>query len=294
MLLVSNIGDKIKDLREYYGISQKALCEGICSQAYISRLEKGEINVSADILFLLSRRLGVDVNFFFEHYNSSRSDYISITIDEINESIRNRDYNHAFEMVNLELKNPEGSNNIEVKQFLNWARGICVYHLENDVKKAIEYIDRALSFSLTTNRNYSEREIEILLSKAIILYEAENYKKSRQTFEVITYNLKQNMYLTNPKIHIRTYYNYMRLLYDMEQFHEAISMGKKGLHHAEDHELLYLMGDLYFQIGRCYEKLEQFTRAIECFERSKNCFQLNNEERLFNLANMRINQLKEK
>jgi transcriptional regulator with XRE-family HTH domain len=294
MLLVSNIGDKIKDLREYYGISQKALCEGICSQAYISRLEKGEINVSADILFLLSRRLGVDVNFFFEHYNSSRTDYISITIDEINESIRNRDYNHAHEMVNLELKNPEGSNNVEVKQFLNWAKGICIYYLEYDVKKAIEYIDRALSFSLTTNKNYSEREIEILLSKAIILYEAENYRKSRETYEVIAYNLKQNVYLTNPKIYIRTYYNYTKLLYDMEQYHEAISMGRKGLAHAEDNELLYLMGDLYFQIGRCYEKLEQFTRAIECFERSKNCFQLNNEERLFNLANMRINQLKEK
>ncbi len=294
MFLMTSIGEKIKDLREYYGISQKALCDGICSQAYISRLEKGEINVSADILFLLSKRLGVEVNFFFNNYQSPSSDYLSITMNEINEATRNRNYRHLEEIVSLELKTPSTNENTEIKQFLLWHKGICVYHLNNEVGTAIKYIDQALAYSLTTNRNYSEREIEILLSKAIILFDSKNYKLSQETFEMITYNLKNNIYLVNPRIHIRAYYNYSRLLYEMGKYHEVIEASMKGIQQAKNYELLYLMGDLYFQVGRGYEKLCQFEKAYSNFEKSKNCFELNNEEELVELAQERIEELVDK
>ncbi len=294
MLMVSNIGEKIKDIREYYGISQKALCDGICSQSYISRLEKGEINVSVDILFLLSKRLGIDVSYFFNHYDSQSGDYLSITMEEVKEATRFRNYKRVDEIVSLELKNPTTSENLEFKQFLLWHKGICVYHLEQDVEKAIAFIDEALSYSLTTNKNYSEREIEILLSKAIILFDSENYYASKENFEMITYNLKNNIYLTNPRIYIRAYYNYARLLYVMEQYYEAIEAAKKGIHHAKEYELLYLVGDLYFQLGRNYEMIGQYEKAYFHFEKSKNCFELNTEDELVQLVQERIEELVEK
>ncbi|MBV6684081.1 helix-turn-helix domain-containing protein [Bacillus sp. JRC01] len=72
----SVIGKKIKELRKAIGITQGELAEGICTQALISRIEKGDIYPSATVLYRISQRLGVDVNYFFEIGSTERHDYI--------------------------------------------------------------------------------------------------------------------------------------------------------------------------------------------------------------------------
>ncbi|WP_406686207.1 helix-turn-helix domain-containing protein, partial [Rossellomorea vietnamensis] len=62
----SIIGKKIKELRQEVNITQGELAEGICTQALISRIEKGETDPNATALYQISKRLGVDVNYFFE------------------------------------------------------------------------------------------------------------------------------------------------------------------------------------------------------------------------------------
>ncbi|MBB6454106.1 transcriptional regulator with XRE-family HTH domain [Salirhabdus euzebyi] len=294
MLISGNIGEKIKDLREYYGISQKSLCDGICSQAYISRLEKGEINVSADILFLLSRRFGIDINFFFENYNSPRSEYITLTINSIRDAIKKRDYNHVEQIVSLEMKNALFTNNLEGKQFLLWNKGICSYHLGKGRDKALEYINEALACSITTTKNYSEREIEILLSKAIILLETERYYESKTIFEELLYALTKNVHISDVKINVRSYYNYVRLLIKIGQYKEAIENGEQGIYIAQKNDLIYLQGEIYFQIGRCYSYLEDNINALEFFKKASYCFDLNREEKLYNLALTRIDEIHNK
>ncbi|GAA0501190.1 helix-turn-helix domain-containing protein [Salinibacillus aidingensis] len=293
MLISGNIGEKIKDLREFYGISQKDLCKGICSQAYISRLEKGEINVSADLLFMLSRRLGIEVNFFFENYKSSRSEYVSVTMDEIRDAIQDRDYKHVDEIVELELSNPLFKDNLEGRQFLLWHKGICKYELGKSVERAMFYIDEALSCSLTTNKNYSQREIEILLTKAIILHNTKQYKSSKDIYLELLSALNKNIYITDEKIFVKSYYNFTRLLVDLKEFDEAIKNAKSGLRHAKKNELLFLQGDLYFQIGRCYELMNDYNAAQENYQLSSHCFYLSEHTELYDLSTEALNEMKE-
>lgn len=47
----SIIGKKIKELRQVVGITQGELGDGICTQALISRIEKGDIYPNATSLF---------------------------------------------------------------------------------------------------------------------------------------------------------------------------------------------------------------------------------------------------
>ncbi|WP_194841361.1 helix-turn-helix domain-containing protein [Salinibacillus xinjiangensis] len=293
MLISGNIGEKIKDLRQYFGISQKAVCEGICSQAYISRLEKGEINVSADILFLLSRRLGVDINYFFENYNSPRSEYVMTTMREVRDAINKRDYEHADEIVSLELKNPLFKKNIEGEQFLLWHKGICMFELGKGVDEALFYIDRALDCCLTTNKNYSEREIEIFLAKAIILHSTKKLTDSKRIYNELTTALNKNVYITDPKIFVRSFYNYSRLLVDMNEYSEATQKAKQGIQYANKNGLLYLQGELYFQLARTYEHMEKLNLAIENYKTAKSCFALIDDYKPFEVSNKKVEEIEE-
>jgi transcriptional regulator with XRE-family HTH domain len=60
----SIIGNKIKELRQVVDITQGELADGICTQALISRMEKGDIYPNATTLYQISKKLGVDVNYF--------------------------------------------------------------------------------------------------------------------------------------------------------------------------------------------------------------------------------------
>jgi transcriptional regulator with XRE-family HTH domain len=70
------IGKKIKELRKIVGLTQSELAEEICTQALISRIEKGDIYPSATAIYQISKKLGVDVNYFFEIGTTPRLDYI--------------------------------------------------------------------------------------------------------------------------------------------------------------------------------------------------------------------------
>jgi ribosome-binding protein aMBF1 (putative translation factor) len=60
----TQIGKRIHDVRKTKGISQEDLAKGICSQAQISKIEKGQSHPTVKTLFLISERLEVDCYYF--------------------------------------------------------------------------------------------------------------------------------------------------------------------------------------------------------------------------------------
>lgn len=57
------IGDVLRIRREMYGLTQKQLCEGICSPRTLRRAEKGEANMQREALGVLLRKLGLSKEF---------------------------------------------------------------------------------------------------------------------------------------------------------------------------------------------------------------------------------------
>ena len=51
------VGERIRQLRIHKQLTQKELTEGICSITYLSRIENGQINPSAEFLRKVSKRL---------------------------------------------------------------------------------------------------------------------------------------------------------------------------------------------------------------------------------------------
>lgn len=61
------LAGKLYQTRIELGIKQADLQEeGIISQSHLSKIENAEINVSAIMLYVLAKRYGKDLSYFFE------------------------------------------------------------------------------------------------------------------------------------------------------------------------------------------------------------------------------------
>jgi len=98
----SAVGEKIKELRKQMGLSQKELSHNICTQAQISKIEKGEVLPLSSTLYLISKRLGVDVNYFFDIDTTPRLDYVEETFRQLKAARRNTDYHTIKQIVKAE------------------------------------------------------------------------------------------------------------------------------------------------------------------------------------------------
>jgi transcriptional regulator with XRE-family HTH domain len=118
------IGKKIKELRKVVGLTQGELAEGICTQALVSRIEKGDIYPSATALFQISVKLGVDVNYFFEIGTTPRLDYVQEVEKQLKTLRVNRKFEDMMDLVRAEEKNPLFYKDNEKTQLLYWHKGI--------------------------------------------------------------------------------------------------------------------------------------------------------------------------
>ena len=67
-LLKKQIALKLYQVRNALDIKQKDLEEeGIISQSQLSKIENGELNISAVILYLLARRYNKSIDYFFDN-----------------------------------------------------------------------------------------------------------------------------------------------------------------------------------------------------------------------------------
>lgn len=275
----SDLGQEIKTLRKNRGFSQKELSEGICSQAQISKIEKGDVYPLATTLYELSARLGVDINFFFNRVLVERLDYVEEVYTQIRQAVNKYDYQKVKEIVNTEKKNPHFNNYLEFRQFIMWHDGICQFHLENNKELAIDLINQA--FQLTyTQKYYSEREIEVLNSRAIIYLLTDDYHLAIDLYQTL---LKEHNNLKNekdPKIKIRLYYNLAQALSMNKEYEKAITTTEEGIRYCIDKNNMYHFGHLYFRLGYNYYKMSLYEKAYHYFKKAYTFFDLQNNKQL--------------
>ncbi len=98
------IGKKISELRKEMNLTQGELASGICTQSLISLIERGESDPSAELLYQITKRLGVDVNYFFEIGSTTRLDYVNEVEKQLRRTRIFYQYNEMMEIVAAEEK----------------------------------------------------------------------------------------------------------------------------------------------------------------------------------------------
>ncbi|GEL78458.1 helix-turn-helix domain-containing protein [Tenuibacillus multivorans] len=279
--MYETIGQKIKSLREKVGISQEALAHNICAQSEISRIENDKNKPSLYLLNMIAEKLGVNANYFLENESGVRSDYIVEVRSQLQKARRHRDYKLIQEIVQLEEKNPLFHHG-EIYSYLMWHKGIVQYHLQGDSELAISTLINCL-----TRTSLNENHIHILNSLGIICRNEGRLKDAQEHLEK-AYSLVQSFPLDNQKTIMKVIYNLSKVYTDLDYFDESLSLCNRGLEYCRNNEMLFLLAEFHYQIGRNYLKKEQVELGLKYWENACAVLRIEGKTELLSIIEQEI------
>jgi transcriptional regulator with XRE-family HTH domain len=274
----SLIGKKMKELRKLVGLTQRDLAEGICTQALISRMEKGDIYPSAAALYQIAVKLGVDVNYFFEIGTNPRLDYIQEVEKQFRTLRDDRKFEEMIDLVKTEEKNPLFYKDKEKLQLLYWHKGIYTYETGKDSEEALSLLHQAYGMTAHEKKAMSEREMQILSSIGTIHNSLRNHESALEYYQQVETAMKTTGQLQNKSIKTRLYYNKARILTRLGMYDKSTTYCRKGIKWCFEEESLWGIGELHYQIGYNYELQGEMEKALIYFQNALNMFDLKNDE----------------
>jgi transcriptional regulator with XRE-family HTH domain len=269
------IGEKIKELRLLLGFTQTDLAKGICTQAQISKIEKGDVYPYASTLYQISQRLGVDVNYFFDIGSTPRLDYVMEVALQLKLARRNHQYDEMKQLVENEVNNPVFIQNNKNQQLLLWHKGIYEFHLHRKTDLALCFLDEAIT--ITHNKQWTEREIEIHIHKGMILFEIGNLEEALAIYQPAKEYIDSIPTLNDVTILSRLYYSMAQTLTRLGELEQSTRLCKEAIQWCLKWDNLYLLGELHDLIGYNHE-LDQkpflakkyLTKALAIFDLQNN------------------------
>ncbi|TYR75224.1 helix-turn-helix transcriptional regulator [Rossellomorea vietnamensis] len=282
------VGQKIRELRKNIGLSQEELSEGICTQAQISKIEKGDVYPYASTLYLISRKLGVDVNYFFDIGMTPRLDYVLEVGRQLKMARRNLDYKEMKSIVTTEEENPLFFNNKRNQQILLWHKGIYQYELDKDLEKAEQTLREAIKLTHTTNKIWTEREIEILLNIGVMYFESGFLEHALANYKEVKTHIEALPHLNDYTIKTRLFYNIARVLTRLLEYQESNEYCKEAIHWCIDKDNMYLLGELHYHIGYNCELQEDRESARKYMQKALTVFELQEDDKYINFINKKI------
>lgn len=273
------ISSKLKEARKNRGLTQSELADGICTQAMISNFEKGESVPSSIVLFKIAQKLNKDINYFFGQNVKETHVENKVVKKLIRKLIRNRDYQSIRYIVETE-KEKGNFSNIEDQQFLLWHEGICDFYLNKDSLKALHTLN--VSLKLSGEKIFTQQTVEIMNSIAIIHFEVREYDRSLESFNKCL-TVYESYNINNELLRIRILYGLSKTLVALKREEEAILECKKAIKICVQEESLYLLGELYFQVGRNLVILEKIVESEPYFEKAKHIFEIEGNSEFINI-----------
>ena len=254
-MLNNALGKEISKLRNEMSMTQKQLCEGICTQPTISMIESGKTIPSLDILNLISLKLKKPLEHFTNILYFDDYDFINQFTNDIEELTLKQNFKDVHTIVRKELRKKNCDDWFKV--FLHWQFYLSSYHLK------LIGIDEALlnikSLLTTTPKIILQKNflnIRILNTVAFLYALKKDYKNS-----LLYFNKINEIYIPNnsPRLneniyYLRIQYNKTKTLYDMEDYDQAISLCLQGIKESIEMENMSLIGNFYYYLGQCYEK----------------------------------------
>ncbi|NMH70485.1 helix-turn-helix transcriptional regulator [Bacillus sp. RO3] len=274
----SVIGKKIKEMRKAARMTQGELAKGICTQALISRIEKGDIYPSATALYQISVKLGVDVNYFFEIGTTPRLDYIKEVERQLRYLRINRHYEEMMEVIKTEETNPLFYRDDKKLQLLYWHKGIYQYEVNKDAEEAFSLLHQAYELTADVKKAMSEREMQILSSIGNIHFSIHQYEEALHHFRLVETALHMTEALHDKSIKARLFYSIARVLTRTGELEASTTYCLDAIKWCLEEELLWGLGELHYQVGYNYELSGDNEKALPYFKHALHMFELREDE----------------
>ncbi|MDF2558232.1 MAG: transcriptional activator plcR [Bacillales bacterium] len=257
------LGREIRRVRKEIGLTQYELADGICGQSEISKIERGSVFPTMEVLGPISDRLKKPISYWFEAAISDQYYHVEKLKKEVHQLLNEHQYEVAYSISNMELEKKYLSG--EHKQFFDWALAISGYKINKIwLTTCIQKIEELLNqkfFYMDTNQTMFIRN-----SLANLYKDAGEIKTAFTEFEKILYT---NNYISNIKFFISVMFNYANSLHTVKQFEKSLEIVNRALKIAKETKELGNLGNLYYLKGECLIDLKKEHNEIsECFEKA--------------------------
>jgi transcriptional regulator with XRE-family HTH domain len=261
-----SIGYEIKRLRKEKKITQADLCEGICSQAEISKVENGKNSPTIDLLQQVAKRLKVPLSMLFQDH--LRSDVFQSYDEQLADLLRTNQYVDALKLSEHVL------STTEYEQVRNLARYYQVIVQERSGQ--IHYLKAVQSLERLLNKEQLWFEsatlyLRIQMGMANLYVEHGDFELADDLFQ----NLIQAKYETIElkKVRIKILYNYGQQLSLQKKYLVGLKITEQGIQESLQLEDGHFLGHFYFQRGYFKQQLNgdlsdiqrDFTMAYSLF-----------------------------
>ncbi|WP_157796587.1 helix-turn-helix domain-containing protein [Bacillus sp. FJAT-45037] len=285
----NNIGGNIKKRRLELGLTQKDLASGICTQAQISNIEKGSLNPSCTVLFEISKKLLVDMNYFFELNPNKPSDHFNEIQNMIKQLKSQRNYTSIKYIVENELEVNRHRFSPYEQRFLLWNRGISVYYLSNNFEESIRLLEELIIES-TTFLDILQN-INIKTSIAIIHQEEKLFSKAYDLFKEAWEQLLTLENIGDYQTEIKILFGLSQTLSYLEKYYESKVYCLKAISICVKKDTLYLLADSYYQVGYNLIKLNKKEEGLTNIQTALSIYKVQGNNNMINIVNEQLEKL---
>lgn len=248
---MSILAEKFKLKRKELNLSQKELCDGICGQSQLSKIERGTFMPSAEMLFQFAQRLDVPLDYFFYEHIELKSNITNFK-QLATKLLEDRNYNDLEYLYQLEQEKAKKLSS-EDRTYLNWVKAIINFYKYDNKNSAIATLESSLQV-LSPNSMVHLKILNTLSNFYSLVNRDDDYEKNylilRQAYD--NKDLAHQEYLFG---YIRVRYNHAHYLISKKRNFDAIQEALETIDICKKWQTTYQLAPLLIIVGNAGEKL---------------------------------------
>ncbi|MDH6365302.1 transcriptional regulator with XRE-family HTH domain [Enterococcus sp. PF1-24] len=257
---MDSYGKILKELRKRQGMTQKMLCENICSQSVLSRIEGENEIPNVVVMQQLCQRLGISVDYLL-HYEPEQINKLKNTFEKFKELYRQKKYQELEETLKSCGVLKRFSLEREIQMYYYYLAN-CGIYLRQDYQGALTLLEKGLAITKDGDHLFPTEEEVLLFSSLGYCYAAlkqfdlgERYLvKSIFLFKRLCLNHVSNEF-------VKIFGNLAKFLKETERLEEALKYVDEGITFIRHHKSYYCLEELFLLKSEIYEQQSQLEQA---------------------------------
>ena len=271
------LASRLKERRKALKISQKELAEGICKQGQISRIENGEYTPGSELLYALSRKLRVSMDYFFDEQVQDEKNELENFRLVAENFISQRDYSSLKYLYNLESKSSSHLS-LSDKMYLEWIQTLVLFYCDDNKLEAVSKLEKLLKERNISEINYL-RFSNTLFNFYYDIDDLNQFNEIRDSLEKRVNNLIIHT-IEELELSIKFNYNISRYLWLQNNVEDALNKISETIRICKRYRSNYLLADLYLLLGNASASFGNIDEVRDYYTKAKFLYNLDGNQEM--------------
>lgn len=271
------LASRLKERRKALKMSQKELAEGICKQGQISRIENGEYTPGSELLYALSRKLRVSMDYFFDEQVQDEKNELENFRLVAENFISQRDYSSLKYLYNLESKSSSHLS-LSDKMYLEWIQTLVLFYCENNKLEAVSKLEKLIKEKNISEINYL-RFSNTLFNFYYDIDNLNQFNEIRDNLEKRVNNLIIHT-IEELELSIKFNYNISRYLWLQNNVEDALNKISETIRICKRYRSNYLLADLYLLLGNASASFGNIDEVRDYYTKAKFLYNLDGNQEM--------------